>query len=82
MPEDALQLSATQSFEKERMARLIRNCESVPELQRIAEQLLSAWMMQRAAALWAIKHANGQPSRDRDAWIHDAAAKFPPPDAQ
>jgi hypothetical protein len=76
---DPIGLSVAQSFERERMARMIRECQSLEDLRRLAEQLLSAWMVQRAAALWAIDQIHQARADGYPNWIDSSAGKLREP---
>lgn len=59
---DPLKLSTAQSFEVERMNRMIDSCSDVAELRKVAKQLLQVWMGQKAATAWVMRQGamNGQ----------------------
>jgi hypothetical protein len=50
---DSIKITASQQFEIERFSRVIDATEDVPALRSIAKSLLSAWMIQRSATIWA-----------------------------
>lgn len=52
-----LELSLSQSFEKERFLRVINESSDVKELREIAKVLLNGWYTQRAASQWIMKEA-------------------------
>jgi len=63
---EPLALTASQKFEIEKFSRIIDTTDDLVALKSIANQLLSAWMMQRAATIWAMR----QPMPTRPA-CHD-----------
>lgn len=64
MPEiEPLSLSISQSFTKEQMTRVIKQCSDVKALQDLAIQMLSAWLSQKAATEWVMKQAMVAPPR-------------------
>ena len=52
-----LELSLSQSFERERFLRVIDESSNVKELREIAKVLLNGWYTQRAASQWIMKEA-------------------------
>jgi len=54
-----LQLSLSQSFEKERFQRAIDESRNIEELRKISKVLLDGWFTQRAAAQWILKESLG-----------------------
>lgn len=52
-----LELSLSQSFEKERFLRVIEESNDVRELREISKVLLNGWFTQRAASQWIMKEA-------------------------
>lgn len=56
-----LELTLSQSFEKERFARAIDESNSTEDLRKIARVLLDGWFTQRAATQWMIKQALSAP---------------------
>jgi hypothetical protein len=52
---EPLALTDAQKFEIERFSRAIDATDDVAALKSIANQLLRAWMTQRAATIWAMK---------------------------
>jgi len=52
---EPLALTASQKFEIEKFSRIIDTTDDLVALKSIANQLLSAWMMQRAATIWAMR---------------------------
>ena len=55
---NAIALSLSQTFELEKMQRVIDSCDNASELKALAKQLLSAWMTQKAACLWVMRQNN------------------------
>ncbi len=53
---EPLALTDSQNFEIERFSRVIDTTHDVAALKNIASQLLKAWMAQKAATVWAMKH--------------------------
>lgn len=51
-----MEITTAQAFEMERMARAIDATTDTATLQSLAKQLLRAWHVQRAAAIWAMKN--------------------------
>ena len=56
-----MELSLAQQLDLERLTRAIDACDDLPQLQHIARELARAWMIQQAAARWAITHRPGTP---------------------
>ena len=54
---EPLALTASQSLEIERFSRAIDSTDDVVVLKSIANQLLRAWMTQKAATVWAMRQA-------------------------
>lgn len=54
-----LELSLSQSFEKERFGRAIEESTDLKEVKEIARVLLNGWFSQRAATQWVLKEALG-----------------------
>lgn len=52
-----MELSTSQQFEQERLSRLIDQTADVGQLRTMAKMLLEAWMVQKAAALWAMRES-------------------------
>ena len=52
---EPLSLTDAQQFEIERFSRAINATNDVIVLKRIANQLLMAWMTQKAATVWVMK---------------------------
>ena len=62
---NVIALSLSQTFELEKMQRVIDSCDNASELKALAKQLLSAWMTQKAACLWVMRQNNERlPSTD------------------
>jgi len=57
-----LELSLSQSFEKERFARAIEESTDVKQLREIAKVLLNGWFSQRAATQWIMRQSLDRPS--------------------
>jgi hypothetical protein len=55
---NAIALSLSQTFELEKMQRVIDSCDNASDLKALAKQLLSAWMTQKAACLWVMRQNN------------------------
>lgn len=58
---DALQLSTAQSFELERMGRVIDSTSDMVALKSLAKQLLQAWQGQKAATDWVMRQQLATP---------------------
>ena len=54
---EPLALTASQNFEIERFSRVIDSTSDVAVLRSIANQLLMAWMAQKAATVWAMRQS-------------------------
>lgn len=67
-----MELSITQQLDLERLTRAIDACDDLPQLRHIAQELARAWMIQQAAARWAITHRPGTP------WVAHSSAADPP----
>jgi hypothetical protein len=52
-----MELSTSQQFEQERLSRLIDQTADVGQLRTMAKMLLEAWMVQKAASLWAMRES-------------------------
>lgn len=52
---DQISLSTAQEFEIERLNRIVDSVDNISDLKKLCKQLIHAWMIQRAAATWAIK---------------------------
>ncbi len=62
---NAIAFSLSQTFELEKMQRVIDSCDNASDLKALAKQLLSAWMTQKAACLWVMRQNNERlPSMD------------------
>lgn len=57
-----LELSISQSFEKERFTRAINETNDVETLRQIATLLLQSWFTQRAATQWVIGQSLTRPA--------------------
>jgi hypothetical protein len=55
---DSIELTTVQQFEIERMNRAIDGTDDVQVLRSLAKQLLTAWMVQKSATIWAIKQSD------------------------
>lgn len=55
--QNPLELSLSQSFEKERFGRAIEESTDLKEIKEIARVLLNGWFAQRAATQWILKEA-------------------------
>ena len=60
---NTLELSFNDKFEKERYGRLIDNLTSPVELRKVAKDMLSLYIGQKAAARWAMINAMSAPPR-------------------
>jgi hypothetical protein len=58
-----MHLSTALAFEQERMLRAIDSTTDVLALQCLCKKLLQAWMTQRAATTWAMRHPLPGPSQ-------------------
>lgn len=67
-----MQLSLSQQLDLERLTRAIDACDDLPQLRHIAQELARAWMIQQAAARWAITHRPGTP------WVAPSSASEAP----
>jgi len=56
-----LSLSLAQSFELERMGRVIDSTNDLVALKNLAKQLLQAWQGQKAATDWVMRQQLGAP---------------------
>ena len=61
-----LALTTSQKFEIERFSRAIDATDDVAALKSIANQLLRAWMAQKAATVWAMKQTMPAPLSSHD----------------
>jgi hypothetical protein len=52
-----LELSLSQSFEKERFLRVIEESNDIKQLKEISKVLLNGWFVQKAAAQWIMREA-------------------------
>jgi hypothetical protein len=52
-----IQLTTSQQFEIERFKRVIDEAQDVAALQKISKELLQAWQLQKAAAVWAFSQS-------------------------
>lgn len=50
---DSIKITESQQFEIERFSRVIDATQDIGALKDIAKRLLSAWMIQRSATIWA-----------------------------
>jgi len=57
-----LELSLSDSFNRERFTRAISASEDVKELRQIATVLLNGWLTQRAATQWVMRQAMSKPA--------------------
>lgn len=57
-----LELSLSDSFNRERFSRAIDESTDVKELRDIAKVLLGGWLTQKAATQWILKEALGKPA--------------------
>lgn len=57
-----LELSLSDSFNKERFTRAINESNDVVELRKIATVLLQGWLTQKAATQWVIKQSMSKPA--------------------
>jgi hypothetical protein len=58
----AIEFTTSQKFEIERMSRAIDGTSDVEVLKSLAKQLLNAWMVQKAATIWAIEQSHPRES--------------------
>lgn len=56
-----LELSLSDSFNRERFTRIINESSDVKELRQIAVLLLGSWLTQKAATQWILKEAMSKP---------------------
>ena len=63
---EPLALTTSQRFEIERFSRAIDATDDVAALKSIANQLLRAWMAQKAATVWAMKQTIPAPLSSHD----------------
>lgn len=56
-----LELSLSDSFNRERFTRSINACNDVKDLQALAVLLLNSWLAQKAATQWTIRQAMAKP---------------------
>ena len=63
MQNDPLALTLTQSFEIERMNRVIDECTNLEEIKSLTKQLVSAWHSQKAATAWVMRQHLSSPSK-------------------
>ncbi len=56
-PQLEIQLTTAQQFEIERFKRVIDETQDVAALQKISKELLQAWQLQKAAAVWAFSQS-------------------------
>jgi hypothetical protein len=63
---EPLALTTSQRFEIERFSRAIDATDDVAALKSIANQLLRAWMAQKAATVWAMKQTMPAPLSSHD----------------
>ena len=63
---EPLALTASQKFEIERFSRAIDATDDVAALKSIANQLLRAWMTEKAATVWAMKQTMPAPLSSHD----------------
>ena len=59
---DKIELSLTQSFERERFTRAIDESKDIQQLRDIAKTLLNGWFTQRAATNWMMRQALPKPA--------------------
>jgi hypothetical protein len=52
-----LELSLSQSFERERFLRVIEESNDIKQLKEISKVLLNGWFTQKAAAQWIMREA-------------------------
>lgn len=57
-----LELSLSDSFNKERFSRAIDESTDVKELRQIAKMLLGGWLTQKAATQWILKESLAKPA--------------------
>lgn len=67
---DHISLTTAQAFELERMSRAIDATQDPALLQLLCKQLHQAWMVQQAAATWAMRQGTPHPP---------SLARLPPP---
>ena len=58
---ERLELSLAQSYEIEKMGRLIDGLSSIDELRAICKELAKAWMTQKAACTWLMRQNLSSP---------------------
>jgi hypothetical protein len=63
---EILALTDSQKFEIERFSRVIDATDDVTALKATANQLLRAWMAQKAATVWAMKQTMPTPLSRHD----------------
>lgn len=56
-----LELSLSDSFNRERFTRIINESSDVKELRQVAVLLLGSWLTQKAATQWILKEALSKP---------------------
>lgn len=57
-----LELSLSDSFNKERFSRVIDESTDIKELREVAKTLLGGWLTQKAATQWILKEALAKPA--------------------
>lgn len=60
-----LELTLNQRFEKERLARFIKESNNVDDLRKISTLLLDGWFTQRAATQWMMSQALSAPVKTK-----------------